>query len=381
MAAAVEKMVYQRFGCELPLVKVVCTLQLPGDMVIAKVLGDKDVARLSEVKWHNLAVFLAQCKNLENDLSSITPTLLDFHRSSSRIHHSWAMNVGAFKVDTVPADGNPVYLVQETINPGPLFIVLKSARTALEIIRQNWGPRVADVAKQLVARRMPFHLCIRRPRSLFFPPAPSAGPAPSMAQTYTGLGYRSANFKAGRWHYDSYRTLRNRLLLTPRGQVALRSGGLIARIASEVVSFDDTFPDVVPDQGICFCPRHGSVAFWANELTEDEVDIICGVYFVATTPGQRDVNKANDTPITIRSWWPRPSAFIGSSLNVGWWSPACESFYQGRMQRFADGTADLISSVEWKKNLKLERKCIPYIEGVEKCSALILASTASQLYC
>ncbi|KAJ7017376.1 hypothetical protein C8F04DRAFT_1279579 [Mycena alexandri] len=195
----------------------------------------------------------------------------------------------------------------------------------------------------------------------------------------SGLGYRGAQYKPTDSDYKCYEAARTRLLLTERGEVALRSGGLIARIASDVVSIDRALlgpSDRVTEQGVCFRPRNGSVAFWDEKLTEDEENLICGVYYVAT--GQRDINKPKNRQLTIRSWWPRPSAFVGSALEVGWWSPACEAWYQTRLRQIANRTADLISSVEWKKNLKLERKCIPYLEGVEKCSTLILASTAAQ---
>lgn len=112
----------------------------------------------------------------------------------------------------------------------------------------------------------------------------------------------------------------------------------------------------------------------------DLAQVLSLTFYFPSFLGQRDINKPKNRQLTIRSWWPRPSAFVGSALEVGWWSPACEAWYQNRLRQIANRTADLISSVEWKKNLKLERKCIPYLEGVEKCSKLILTSSAAQFH-
>ncbi|KAF8145071.1 hypothetical protein K438DRAFT_1475847, partial [Mycena galopus ATCC 62051] len=75
-------------------------------------------------------------------------------------------------------------------------------------------------------------------------------------------------------------------------------------------------------------------------LTDDEIDVICGVYHVAT--------GGDLAYITSRSWWPRPPAFAKSALNVGWWTPACEHFYQGRLQKFNAGTYRIETAHTWK---------------------------------
>ncbi|TDL13537.1 hypothetical protein BD410DRAFT_701897, partial [Rickenella mellea] len=58
-----------------------------------------------------------------------------------------------------------------------------------------------------------------------------------------------------------------------------------------------------------------------DELSESEIDFICGTYkmFTAGAVPQRE------------SWWPRPNAWEGSGLNVGYWSETCEEWYQRRL--------------------------------------------------
>ncbi|KAJ7017375.1 hypothetical protein C8F04DRAFT_1279578 [Mycena alexandri] len=173
----VEEAVYRRFGCDLGLQqeKIQSARTLPKDVILAKTLGDRDTPRLAEAKWHNLGVFFAECKDLVNDLSSIH--LLDFNYPTSRINSDWKMDVKRLEIGVSSVDQKPAhYLVQEVDDPGPLFIIVKSATTALEIIRQNWGPGVGDVAEHMLARGMPFHVCTKSSRCLFPPPAPVADP-------------------------------------------------------------------------------------------------------------------------------------------------------------------------------------------------------------
>ncbi|KAJ7752227.1 hypothetical protein DFH07DRAFT_745142 [Mycena maculata] len=194
-------------------------------------------------------------------------------------------------------------------------------------------------------------------------------PTTSSRLTYSGLGYRSQDYQPDVWDFRGYMGRRRQLLHSPRGLVALRSGGVIARIARDDVCLEDGLicpSDYPPDHGVCFWDGRSAESLRDEQLTDDEVDIICGVY-------HRDPASAGNRQITSRSWWPRPHSFAKSALNVGWWTPACEHFYQGRLQKFDDGIYRIETAHTWKEQLKLERKCQPIIEGIERCSAHILS--------
>ncbi|KAF8179797.1 hypothetical protein K438DRAFT_1511267, partial [Mycena galopus ATCC 62051] len=81
--------------------------------------------------------------------------------------------------------------------------------------------------------------------------------------------------------------------------------------------------------------------YWDDLLTAEELDLICGVYHVAT-------GELSRFSTTIISWWPRPAYFEKSGLNVGWWSPACEDFYQKRLKQIDRGDPTLPTQGEWK---------------------------------
>ncbi|KAJ6601703.1 hypothetical protein DFH09DRAFT_900127 [Mycena vulgaris] len=104
-------------------------------------------------------------------------------------------------------------------------------------------------------------------------------------------------------------------------------------------------------------------AYWDDCLIEQEIDMICGVYHVATGIG-------NQT--TTVSWWPRPAAIAVSGINVGWWTPMWEAWYQKPLEQVKNGDATLTAHDKWKRNLRIERGATAYSEGVEKCAAQIL---------
>ncbi|KAJ6569677.1 hypothetical protein B0H19DRAFT_704037 [Mycena capillaripes] len=198
---------------------------------------------------------------------------------------------------------------------------------------------------------------------------PSAG--------YSGLGYRPQNYKPDLSDYTAYITIRCRFLRSPRGRAALLYGGLISRLALatetswNAVLRGPIASDSLFASGICLWDGHTTSAYWDDCLTENELDLICGVYHMATE--QRDPNLFNGEQTTTLSWWPRPQSYAPSAMNVGWWTPIWESWYQKHLHRLESGLGAVASHTAWKHNLKLERKLPPYVEVLEKCSADILA--------
>ncbi|KAK7030162.1 hypothetical protein R3P38DRAFT_2524007, partial [Favolaschia claudopus] len=362
-----------RFGCRIPNVKVrPAGLELPNDKLTCKVMGDKDIQLPCDAQTHNLKSFLSLAKTVET-FKAIDSALLDFHYPPSAINQVWAADVKRVLCrERLGFAGGLLFIVHDTDAPGPLYMVLDSATTVLEIERRQWGPSISDIALRLLHRGIPFHLCVVSHQL-----QPSS-PPPKVLESlnpYSGMGYRLKDFQPDMRDYNGYLDCREHFLRTSRGQVALRSGGIIARIAREVLTIEDGLlgpGDEVTRNGICFWDGHTPGALWDDQLTEDEIDIVCGVYHIAT--GQRDPNQPRGRQITTRSWWPRPSAFFrNSALAIGWWTPACESFYARRVTMYKEGTLKLETAAAWKENLKLDRKVLPYINAIESHSSEILA--------
>ncbi|KAJ6571017.1 hypothetical protein DFH09DRAFT_916927 [Mycena vulgaris] len=319
--------------------------------------------------------FLKYCKQ-SSSLSDIPPTLLDFHQNNSELKTSdWTV-----RVRRAVLNDHMHYLISEKTREQwrGLCIVVRSATTALEIVRQGWGPDLRDVMTQMLSRGMPFFTCCRFEKLLHAP-----APAPCRFR-YSGLGLRPVKYKFNLLDYNAYISNRRKFLLGPRGRAALLYGGVVGRIArSEGVSEEDVFRGPTDDaftDGISLWDGHSTSAYWDDCLTEQEIDMICGVYHVATGtfsfffPTGHELTSylgfGNQT--TTVSWWPRPAAIAASGINVGWWTPMWEVWYQKRLEQVKNGDAALATHDKWKRNLRIERGATAYSEGVEKCAAQIL---------
>ncbi|KAF7365943.1 hypothetical protein MVEN_00469700 [Mycena venus] len=356
-----ERQAYLQFGYIASGAATAATqIPLPTFKVTAKALGDKDL--VLPANDTRLRTFFAQLKNASR-LDMISPDLLDFHSPSSDINQVWEMDVASF----VHA-GITYYVVKQYDTPGPFVIVLSNATATLEIVRNGWGPDIASVARQLFLRGIPFQLCIKD----------SIVPLPRedlYLKRYSGLGYRPQGYQPNLLDYAAYTNFRDRFLMTARGHAALRYGGVVARIARAVLTFEDALlgpSDDVTYHGVHLINKRFDETYWDDQLTADELDLICGVYHVAT--GQTDPNGVENQQTTTISWWPRPVYFEKSGLNVGWWSPACEAFYQRRLSQINHGDATLCTQGQWKNNMKFDSKVPAYIEGAERCAAQILGT-------
>ncbi|KIJ39403.1 hypothetical protein M422DRAFT_148352, partial [Sphaerobolus stellatus SS14] len=74
-------------------------------------------------------------------------------------------------------------------------------------------------------------------------------------------------------------------------------------------------------------------------LMNEEMDIICGVYYVYTGSGLQGENQ---------SWWPKQNIWEGGGLNIGYWSNDCEVWYQNRLADIKAGKAKLKTAAEWR---------------------------------
>jgi hypothetical protein len=72
------------------------------------------------------------------------------------------------------------------------------------------------------------------------------------------------------------------------------------------------------------------------------------------------------------SWWPKPSAWAGSGLNVGYWSRDCEGWFQKRLALLREGKGDLKNPSVWKHSIKFTQACRETDRTNENLSAQIL---------
>ncbi|KAF7348174.1 hypothetical protein MSAN_01770300 [Mycena sanguinolenta] len=91
--------------------------------------------------------------------------------------------------------------------------------------------------------------------------------------------------------------------LFPRGRAALFAGGIIGRLAREdvleVLACQGPSSEVFTS-GVRLWDGHSSMAYWDYGLSEEEIDLICGVYEIGTgqRPGQTP-RTTDSTPSTL----------------------------------------------------------------------------------
>ena len=64
---------------------------------------------------------------------------------------------------------------------------------------------------------------------------------------------------------------------------------------------------------------------------------------------------AQDNQFADISWWPTQSTFMASGLNVGYWSPDCEAWFQSRAKEIKEGTASVKNTGQWAATMKFKK--------------------------
>ncbi|KAJ7080260.1 hypothetical protein C8R44DRAFT_653809 [Mycena epipterygia] len=224
-----------------------------------------------------------------------------------------------------------------------------------------FNPR--EIIFHLLKHGVEFRLCFRDDVGI--------APEPPLLDRFTGLGYRHVGYKPSLIDHGVYEMLRERFLGSTRGRAALFAGGIVGRLARLIV--DEDLACLGPSHevfmtGIRLWDGQSSEAYWDDELTDQDIDLICGVYEIAT----------DDDPQTSKmSWWPKPHPFSLSGLNTGWWSPDCERWFQQRLAVIKSGRANLYTQTQWKHMLKFYKKSREIGIANEKIAAQFLTAALS----
>jgi hypothetical protein len=211
-------------------------------------------------------------------LTDVPAHLYDLRQTDAEIHRQTTIRVRSERFDN-----KAYYFIAPRTSEGAnarMELVLPSAASVLEIMRRHWGPDLTLIMHQLLDRGIPFNTCIpdRPPPTRILPLRP--------VSRYNGLGYRPPKYTPDKVDYAAYESIRDQFLTSARGRAAMLMGGIVARLAREVVTYENVSygpSDDVVGNGLCLWDGHqSSPAYWDDRLTEDEVNVICGVYKVDT---------------------------------------------------------------------------------------------------
>ncbi|KAJ3897282.1 hypothetical protein F5879DRAFT_814063 [Lentinula edodes] len=187
-----------------------------------------------------------------------------------------------FEVDVLSSYHGYHFLMQaqNATDDEPYLIALHSAATVLEIARRKWGPGTVDIIKCLIKEGLPFNTLIASYPPRICKVIPRRRPAV--------LGFRPTGFLPNSQDYHAYEVVRDEFLRSARGRAALLGGGIVARLARGIVNEDDVLdgPSVHAlqegEHALCVWEVGRGRAFWDDQLTSEEMDLICGTYEVAT---------------------------------------------------------------------------------------------------
>ncbi|KAG2754258.1 hypothetical protein P692DRAFT_20721111 [Suillus brevipes Sb2] len=165
-----------------------------------------------------------------------------------------------------------------------------------------------------------------------------------------------------------------------RARAALLRGGILWRLALHSLGYDHLpnalfglSRDAVPFGQML--TLNGETHF-DDDLSEEEVDFICGTYYVYT----------NNGCVEKLSWWPRPQAWAGSGLDVGFWSARCESWFQTRLDNIRQGVSRKrdssdnngpVNNTHWKHGLKFNGATKKFKKNLDAACYNFLANKAN----
>ncbi|KAL0572756.1 hypothetical protein V5O48_009205 [Marasmius crinis-equi] len=356
------------------------------DMNLARhVLGLSRVpyeAAMSESESENLLDLLDSIKHAKS-LKDLPP-ICDLCDKSNSIHQPWP-----FKLTYRHIDGGIWILCgteADRINLTGRFVVgLTSAMAVLGIVRSRIGGKKEDIVEALVEQGSTFrtivaHEMVGGDTTDMLPKTPGQPPIirnivrldddpSSPSGCRARLGFRSHNHKFTLADFQAYVEMRDNFLSTPRGRAAILAGGLLARLAKNAVHEQDVYNGTITgfveswsNGAGLLDPHDKKMAFWDDRLTEEEVNLVCGVYEVATGPvlGNGTIQTAEV------SWFPKPGAWKGSGLNHGYWSRDAEIWYRDRLQKIQGGNAQLFTNAKWKVLVKFNKNARKILDRAEQ---------------
>jgi hypothetical protein len=153
--------------------------------------------------------------------------------------------------------------------------------TALECIRRGLGPHTIDIANFFITHGVQFRTFQRIQNS----PNPEIPPVPPQCRY---LGYRSLDYSFDLADFAGYEVLRDSFLRSqPHGALALREGGIIARLAREVLPNSNALSGPSPEALGGHRARHvyddKPEIYVEDEFSDAELRLICGTYALADT--------------------------------------------------------------------------------------------------
>jgi hypothetical protein len=240
----------------------------------------------------------------------------------------------------------------------PWTLLVTDPIAVLQCLRKSPGPKTTDIAKYLARHGIPFQTVIR-PTQRIMPITP----------TSVFLGWRRQGYQPDHIDYTDYEAKRDAFLESPRARAALLMGGIVWRLAKHSLNLDCVLSGP-SSQARYHGLRHHSKMLGDtidDELTSDEIDLICGVYWIYT--------QRKGIQVAQKSWWPQPSAWAKSGLNWGIWTPSDEQWFQKRLEDIRGGRAFVRTASEWTAgSIRMQKDTPKVVQNSMRDADLLLLS-------
>ncbi|KZP07029.1 hypothetical protein FIBSPDRAFT_763463 [Athelia psychrophila] len=247
-------------------------------------------------------------------------------------------------------------------------LVVQDAVTALECLRRFSGKGRIDIAQAFLATGRAFTT-----------QAPISGTRASILrnaqrhQGRVGLGSRTLaeGYSVTNTDYAKYQgLLRNWLDTERRARAAILKGGIVWRLCIEFLEVDVALLGPHDIDTGCYTQFDGEDAgSWDDTLSEDDLDLIAGVYKLSAGIGTQTADA---------SWWPRHNAWVSGGLEMGYWSPTCETWFQRRLDSIRKGEARLRTATQWRSGLRMWKPSAAFISRIRLASSDVLDNPRHQ---
>jgi hypothetical protein len=189
----------------------------------------------------------------------------------------------------------------------------------------------------------------------------------TVTEPYMPRTYRLLNHTFTKADFDVAMLACQSVLTSPQGRAALLRGGIVGRIAKEYLSKDGVLdgPSVeVTAHRVGYIAPSGNdnTRFCDDQLTDNEIAIICGTYSLYTGEFHFFHNiffsklffSAVKGQVAVRSWFPPPAAWEATRSGCNWltWTERCESIFLNIMSDVCDGKGKPRALADWVSHLR-----------------------------
>jgi hypothetical protein len=184
----------------------------------------------------------------------------------------------------------------------------------------------------------------------------------------TTLGPRWPQYVPDDDEYRTYWVKLNNFLEGPRGHLAFMMGGIIWRLAIHALGIEAAMTAVQCGAVVRASGNSSGGGYDELEtLSPIELEFICGTYRIYTGIGMQTKHA---------SWWPPHHSWSNSGLDLGFWTPNAEEWFQKRIEAIRDNPRSALKTpTQWNNTLKYYKAQVNnFREGSNRAAQIYLSN-------